>query len=271
MDKVQFMVFEDLNLNKYNLYNSDTENLFEDISKEILGKPNEGNIGGFDTNTSAWMNRFACLENGEKTYVIVPSNIPADFDILKATKGKYAILLYNQKEFADFTEEDIKFFQENLPYEFNIDKRKRKQEEKNENEAKLAIRETFRFPLFMCSDDTVEIIRYLIINNEKSIFTDLVLGGCKGDVDILIKIFNKMKKIPKFKDITISVDEFTGETLAFFRPDIQFEPLGIDVKSGIYFYLGLCEDTWLREMFLGISEKEVRDIYKNFVLSSGIF
>lgn len=261
MDKVQFLVFNKLNLDEYKIIDSDLDDMIGDIEKEI-GRPE----GGCSTNTSSWMNRFPCLENGDKTYIIIPYYIPSYNDIIKATLGKYAILLSDGKGFVEFSEEDIKYFQKNFPYEFDINKRKQREEEKEEQYAKLVIRDSFRLSLLVLEDETVEIIRYLIINNKKKIFEDMVCGGIAKDIDILTKIYNKMKKEPEFKDISISVDDFAEDIMVFFRPEIQFMPLGIDLKTSVLLYVSLCdEDDWLRDLFLGISEKEVRDAYREFM------
>lgn len=266
MGKVQFLVFNKLNLTEYKLFETEENNLIGEIINKIGGE-NADKINGYSTHTSAWMNRFACLNNGNKRYIIVPNTIPSCNDIVKATTDKYAIFLLDDKGFTDFTEDDITYFQENLSNEFNIDKITEKKYEFEEDFARFAIRETFRIPLHCCSDDTVEIIRFLLLNNMRDIFTDLVLGGIKMDEDIIIKIFNKLKLEPQFENISIAVDRFIKEIIMFFRPEIYFKDIGIGTNMSLYLYLELCEEgNWLREQFLTISEKEAREKYREFLV-----
>ena len=132
---------------------------------------------------------------------------------------------------------------------------------------KYLIEQSFRIPLNICSDDTIEIIRFLIFHHEKDIFTDMILGGIKIDADILIKIYNKMKSMPMFKNIKISVSEFMSDISTLFRPELQFEDLGIGSWESMHIYLSLVddEDNWFRDMFLDISDKEQRELYAEYL------
>ncbi len=266
MEKIEFLVFDKLNLGEYKLCKTNDKDLISDIEKEI------GREGGYSTNTSSWMNRFPCLENGSKKYVIVPYNIPSYNDIVKATMGKYAILLFDNKEFASFEEEDIKYFQDNILNEFDENRRKQKEEETNEQYARLQIVEYFRLPMLLCSDDTIEIIRFMILNDMKAPFQDLVLGGVMKDEDTVTKVFNKVKFESGLNNISISCDDFITEiTLVFFRPEAFFKSIGLSLRECISLYYFLCEEgSWLKERFLGISEKEVRESYKKLLISGKI-
>ena len=261
MEDFQFLVFDKLNLKEYNIIDTNWDNLIEDMVREV-GITTEGN----STDTSSWMNRFPCLTNNDKSYIIIPAFIPSYNDIVKATMGKYAILLHRNNDFEKFTTEDIKHFQENFPYEFDIKKRENKQKETEEQYARLLIRDSFRIPLAACSDDTIKIIRFLIINNKQEIFNELVIGGIDDDTDVLSNIFNKIKEEIELQDISISSEKFAREIKLFFCPEIYFAPMGLGVKESIILYFSLCvEGSWLRELFLRISEKEVIDSFNEFI------
>ncbi len=260
MEKFQFLVFDKLHFEDYKLVDTNYDDLMKDIGNEI------GNRNGCSTNTSSWMNRFPCLKNGDKEYIIVPYNIPSYNDIIKATLGKYAILLLENKTFMNFEEDDIKYFQDNFIYEFDIEKRKQREKEREEQYTKAMIRDSFRLPLLLVSDDTVDIIRFLILNHKQEIFNDMVVSGIADDTDSLSKIFDQIIKESDLKNITISAEKFAFETTIFFDPETQFEPMGLDLRASTALYFSLCaEKSWLKDMFLGISEKEVRDRFSEFL------
>ncbi len=121
MEKFNIIVFDGLNLDNYETVETDIDHMIKDIE-------NQFGHGGNSTDTSSWMNRFLILEDGKKAYILVPSTIPSYNDVVKATVGRYAILLLHEDDgFLPFTEEDIRFFKENLIKQFDIKERKRRE------------------------------------------------------------------------------------------------------------------------------------------------
>lgn len=260
MEKFNFIVFDGLNFDNYETVETDLDNMLKDIEK-LFGH------GGHSTDTSSWMNRFPILEDGKKAYILVPSAIPSYNDVVKATVGRYAILLLHDDDgFLPFTEEDIRFFKENLIKQFDIKERKRREKETKEAYENAALKDTFYAPLTVCSDDTVEIIRFLIINKMTDLYKTLVDASVFDNDDSIQNIYKIVTCDPRLKDnITISAEDFGREMFIFFRPEVQFAHLNMSIEKGISTYYSLCEEGWLRETFLGISEKEHRKQFKKFL------
>ena len=260
MGKFNIIVFDGLNLDNYETVETDLEHMLEDIEK-LFGH------GGYSTDTSSWMNRFPILEDGEKTYILVPSTIPSCNDVVKATVGRYAILLLHDDDgYLPFTEEDIKFFKENLIKQFDIKERKRRERETKEAYEMAALKDAFRVPLMICNDDTVEIIRFLITNKMTDLFKTLVDASIFYNDESIQNIYKLVTCDPRLKDnITISAEDFSREIFLFFRPEVHFAHLNISIEKGISTYYSLCEEGWLRETFLAISEKEHRELFKEFL------
>ena len=260
MDKFTIIVFDGLNLDNYETVETDRDHMLNDIEK-LLGHE------GCSTDTSSWMNRFPILEDGKKAYILVPSTIPSYNDVVNATVGRYAIFLLHEDDgFLAFTEEDIRFFKENLIKQFDIKERKRREKETKEAYEMAVLKDTFRVPLMVCSDDTVEIIRFLIINKMTELYMTLVDASVFNNDESIQNIYKLVTCDPRLKDnITISAEDFGKEILLFFRPEVQFAHLNMSIGKGINTYYSLCEEGWLRETFLGISEKEDRELFIKFL------
>lgn len=260
MEKFNIIVFDGLNLDNYETVETDIDHMIKDIE-------NQFGHGGNSTGTSSWMNRFPILENGKKAYILVPSTIPSYNDVVKATVGRYAILLLHEDDgFLPFTEEDIRFFKENLIKQFDIKERKRREKETKEAYEMAALKDTFRVPLMICSDDTVEIIRFLITNKMTDLYKTLVDASVFDNDDLIKNIYKLVTCDSRLKDsITISAEDFGLEIFLFFRPEVQFAHLNMSIEKGISTYYSLCEEGWLRETFLEISEKEHRELFKKYL------
>lgn len=132
MEQFNFLVFNGLNLDDYEIFQTNMSSLLSDVIKRIGGSE------GCSTNTSSWMNRFPILKNGENAYIILPSTIPSYKNVDKATTGKYAILLLNSNNgFITFNEESIRYFRENLPKQFDASEKERREAEKREEYKRL--------------------------------------------------------------------------------------------------------------------------------------
>ncbi len=261
MDNFDFLLFDGLDLKKHTTIKTNLDNLFRDLEKAL------GRKDGCSTSTSSWMNRFSVFKNNGKSYVIVPYTIPSYNDVVKATVGKYAVLLHEGDDFVSFTDEDIDFFIENLPKQFGDKERKQKQKETEQAYVRLEIRDTFRMPLFICKDATVDVLRFLIENNLSAMFIPLVTAAVINEKDVVEYWCNIIMSFePRFKDVDMSASELAEDITMFFTPEIQFSSLGYDFQKGLITYYFLCEEGhWLRELFLGISSKDARDAYKVFL------
>ncbi len=264
MDNFDFLLFDGLDLKKHTTIKTNLDNLINDLEKAL------GREGGCSMSTSSWMNRFPVFENNGKSYILVPSTVPSYNDVVKATVSKYAVLLHEGDGFVSFTDEDIEFFIENLPKQFGDKERKQKEKETEQEYARLMIRDTFRMPLFICKDATADVLRFLIENNLSDMFIPLVTAAAMDGKEIVEYWCNViLSSEPRFKDIDMSVSELADDIIVFFTPEIQFSSLGYDLQKGLATYYSLCEEGhWLRESFLGISSKEVRDDFKEFLMNN---
>ncbi len=261
MDKFEFLVFDGLNLDNYEVVETQIETLISDIEK-VFGRKD-----GCTNTTSSWMNRFALFENEGKTFVIVPSTIPSYNNVVKATVGKYVLLLVcSDLDFQKFTSDDIQYFKDNMSKQFDFDLREKREKQACQDLARVAIRDTFRIPLYMCSDDTVEIIRYMLLNGKGRLFRALVLASVDGKADIVKGCYNILLQESDIKGITISAEEFAKEVIKFFSPEMQFAHIGVTPEEGLCVYFVLTvEGHWLRDAFLTMSEKKNREIFNDFM------
>ena len=261
MGKFNFLVFDGLSFDDYETFETDLDNLIKDVEKAL------GKTGGYTTKTSSWMNRFPVFEDGEKAFIIVPSTIPSYNNVVKATIGKYAVLLnHGEKGYLSFGDSDVKYFTENLVKQFDKHEREKKEQETKDAYAKVMLRDTFRAPLLFCQDDTVDIIRFLILNNLEELYKMLVLAGVFDNEETIGNIFQLIKCNPELSNIKIAKESFIRDIMLFFTPEVQFAHLELDPEEWINIYNSLCMDgNWMKEAFLGISEKECRDLYKAFI------
>lgn len=261
MNTFNFLVFNGLDFDDYKEYQTEEETFLKDILKALKREED-----GYSTNDSVWMNRFDVLKNGDKSYVLVPSTIPTHNDIVIATTGKYAVYIINKDEIATFSKDDLKYFKENLPKQFNHKEREKRKKEAEQNYSKIRLRDTFRIPIMLCSDDTIEILRFLIIYKIEEVYKQLVVAGTTDNDDSLKQLFRTITKDSRLINVTITPEKFANELMIFFTPEIQFKSFGFTIEQGISTYYSLCsEGKWLRDAFLGISEKECRDMYKEFL------
>ena len=259
-NEMEFLVFNGMDLDNLTAFRTSHEHLIGDIETAI------GGGGGYTTKTSSWMNRFDCLSNGNRKYVIVPSTIPSYNDIIKATIGKYAILLIEDDKFVPFSDDDIQYFKDNIGSQFSFEARHRKEEETKEQYAKLRLRDSFRLPIMLCGDDTLEILRFLIENCMGELFERLARAVVYDDDETVKGIFDIMIKDSKLKHIESDREHFNVSVTAFFRPAIYFKDLNISKEESISIYRSLCdEDNWLHDAFLSISTKEQREDYMDFL------
>ncbi len=259
MGKFNFIVFDGLSFDKYETVETGIDTLIKDIEKVFDREE------GHSTNTSSWMNRFPALKDAGKTFVIVPSTIPSGNDIVKATVGKYIVLLYRDNEFVHFKAADVKYFTDNITREFDTKARDAKMKEAKEAYAKCQLRNTFRLPLYFCKDDTVDILRYLILNNEKDLFDALVVAGALSKKQVVKDVYYKVLHDANI-ETAITEEGFAEDIMQFFSPELQFEDFKLDVETGISIYSSLCsEGSWLRDAFLQISDKRSREEYRRYI------
>ncbi len=261
MGKFNFIVFDGLSFDKYETVETDICSLIKNIEKVFDREE------GCDADTSSWKNRFPVLKDTGRTYYIVPSTIPAGNDIRKATVGKYIILLSKDGEYVRFEDDDIDYFTDNIRKEFDTEAIEARKKEAKESYAKWQLRNTFRLPLFFCRDDTVEILRYMILNNEKELFDALVVAGTLNNKQIIKDIYYKIRHDRNI-ETTIKEDDFANEIMQFFTPELQFEDFKLDTETGVGIYCSLCsEGHWLRDAFLQVSDKRSREEYKRLIKS----
>ncbi len=261
MGKFTFLVFDGICFGDYKVIESQIDTLLKDI-ENALGRPN-----GCTDLTSPWMNRFVVFKNDGKSFIIVPSTIPSYNDVVKATVGKYVVLLTRGGlNFQTFELDDIQYFMDNILKQFDNNAREEKYKKKRQDFARCAIRDTFRIPLCLCSDDTVEIMRYMLLNGYNKLFRTLAKAAVNNKINVVQAIFELLNRNSDIKGITISRDEFADEAITFFTPEVQFECIGVSPEEGLNVYYSLTIDGyWMRDAFLAISEKKIRDMFKDFI------
>ncbi len=256
MGKFNFIVFDGLSFDKYETVETDLSSLIKDIEKVFNREE------GHSKSTSSWKNRFPALKSAEKSYVIIPSTIPSCNDVVKATVGKYIVLLCRDNEFVRIGGSDVKYFAENIIKEFDTRTREAKKKEAKEAYAKCQLRNSFKMPLVFCTDTTVDVLRYLILNNKQELYGALVVAGTLSQKQVIKDIYFKVLRDSGI-ETQVTEEIFAKDIIMFFSPEMQFEDFDFDLETGIGVYNSLCsEGHWLRDAFLQISDKKYRDEYK---------
>lgn len=134
--------------------------------------------------------------------------------------------------------------------------------ESKEQLEKLRLRDSFRTPIMLCGDDTLEILRFLIENCMGELFERLARAVVYGDYGIVMSIFDIVVKDPKLKHIKSKREDFNVSAMVFFNPDIYFEDLNIGKEESFGIYRSMCDkNNWLHDAFLSISTKEQKELY----------
>ena len=102
--------------------------VIQDTIDEFLEKKD-----GKGLDDSCWLNKFLLTHRDGKSFIIVPSNIPSNGDIVLATIGKFMVYAKKNGEYANITKKDAQFVKEEIPKLFDFGRREEKMLEYTED------------------------------------------------------------------------------------------------------------------------------------------